>query len=106
MAKATNKTTANNLSPSDYINAIEQPQKREDAQWLLEFCERMTGEKAKMWGPSIVGCGSYHYVYHSGREGDLFLAGFAARKSALVAYLVGQIDEQDDLKQTGQTQNG
>ena len=50
-----------------------------------------------MWGSSIVGCGQYHYKYDSGREGDMFLAGFAARKASLVAYIIGEISDQDEL---------
>ncbi len=95
---AGNKTVANDCSPTEYIRTIEPEQKRADAQWLLKLCERLTGERAKMWGPSIVGCGSYHYKYVSGREGDLFLAGFSARKSSLVVYVLGYLfDEQDEI---------
>ena len=95
---AGNKTIATNNNPADYIQKVEPAQKRADAQWLLEMCERLTGERAKMWGASIVGCGSYHYKYESGREGDWLLAGFSARKSSLVVYVLGYLfDEQDEI---------
>ncbi len=93
----TNKTTETDASPDEFIAAIDNPQKREDAIWLKEFCQRLTGEPAKMWGPSIIGCGSYHYKYESGREGDLCLAAFAPRKAALVVYLGGNIPDQAEL---------
>lgn len=93
----TNKTTETDASPDEFIAAIANPQKREDAIWLKEFCQRLTGQPARMWGPSIIGCGSYHYKYESGREGDLCLAAFAPRKSALVVYLGGNIPDQAEL---------
>ena len=92
-----NKTTANDKSPAQYIAAISPATKQADAQLLLELCERLTGEKAKMWGPSMLGSGSYHYKYESGREGDMPLAAFASRASTLVVYLSGEIQEQQQL---------
>ncbi len=94
---AKNKTTANEKSTTDYIAAISPPTKQADAQWLQEMCERVAGEKAKMWGPSIVGAGAYHYKYDSGREGDMPLACFASRASTLVVYLGGEIPDQSKL---------
>ena len=94
---AKNKTVATKKSPVSYIKAISPASKQVDAQRLLEMCERLTGEKAKMWGPSIVGAGTYHYKYKSGREGNMFLAGFAARKNAIVVYLGGIIKDQQAL---------
>ena len=63
----------------------------------MQLFERVTGAPAKMWGPTMIGFGQYHYKYDSGREGDLFLAGFAPRKSELVVYLVGKIENQSAL---------
>ncbi len=94
---AQNKTVKNDLSVSDYLAAITPEQKQRDAHWLLKCCERITGEKASMWGSSIVGAGSYHYKYASGREGDMPLAAFASRSSTLVIYLGGIIPEQAQL---------
>ncbi|VAW21016.1 hypothetical protein MNBD_ALPHA11-1744 [hydrothermal vent metagenome] len=91
------KTKPTEILPADYIASISPASKQLDAQWLLETCERLTGEKAKMWGASIIGSGSYHYSYESGREGDMVLCGFSPRKAALVVYLAGNIDDQAEL---------
>ncbi len=88
-----NKTSANDASPDEFIAAIANPQKRKETLWLKNFCQRLTGKPARMWGPSMIGCGSYHYKYESGREGDMFLAGFSPRKAALVVYLGGNIPD-------------
>lgn len=94
---AENKTKPTEAAVDDYIAAIEPDRKRQDATILRSLCEDVVGEPAKMWGTSIVGCGQYHYKYDSGREGDMFLAGFAARKASLVAYIMGEISDQDEL---------
>jgi hypothetical protein len=69
-----------------FIEAIADPAKRADAKALVKLMREVTGEEAKMWGPSIVGFGSCHYVYESGREGDMPLIGFSPRKAAFVLY--------------------
>ncbi|MGH9211720.1 MAG: DUF1801 domain-containing protein [Acidimicrobiales bacterium] len=69
-----------------HLDGIAAPQRRRDAQTLLELMRRATGEEPKMWG-SIVGFGEYHYKYDSGREGDAPAAGFSARKAATVVYV-------------------
>lgn len=83
---AENKTKATVASVAAYINALTDPTRRSDAKALVQLMQRASGEKPKMWGPSIVGFGSYHYKYESGREGDMPLIGFAPRKSANVLY--------------------
>ena len=85
---ATNKTQATALSVSAYIDTIADETKRADAKALVKLMQTATGEKAKLWGPSIVGFGSYHYKYDSGREGDMPLIGFSPRKAAIVLYLM------------------
>ena len=85
---AENKTKATDASVSDFINKVENDQKREDAKSLIKLFEKITGEKAKLWGPSIIGFGQYHYKYESGREGDFMLAGFSPRKTALTLYIM------------------
>lgn len=92
-----NKTQPTAVAPSDFIAAVENQQLREDSEKLLELIQNLTGCKAKMWGPSMIGCDQYHYTYESGREGDLFIAGFAPRKSGPVIYLNGLIAEQSAL---------
>ena len=85
---AGNKTKATNLSASAYINALTDSAQRSDAKELAQLMQRASGEKPKLWGPSIVGFGVYHYRYDSGREGDMPLISFSPRKTALVLYSV------------------
>ena len=84
---AENKTKPTQISVSAFISKITYPTKRADANTLVKLMRGATGEPAKMWGPSIIGFGSYHYKYESGREGDMPLVGFSPRKSATVFYL-------------------
>lgn len=83
---AKNKTTETQNSVTDFINAVENDVKRNDAFELLKIMQEITGFGPKMWGPSIIGFGSYHYKYESGHEGDAPLAGFSPRKTAMTVY--------------------
>ena len=83
---ADNKTKPTKLSVAAYLDALTDQTKRADAKALVRLMQKATGEKPKMWGPSIVGFGSYHYTYESGREGDMPLVGFSPRKAATVLY--------------------
>jgi hypothetical protein len=83
---AKNKTTETENSVIDFINAVEDEIKRNDAFELIKIIKEETGFDAKMWGPSIVGFGSYHYKYASGHEGDAPLVGFSPRKDAFSIY--------------------
>lgn len=85
---AENKTKPTEVSVDDFINAVESPKKREDAFALKKMMEEITGEPAVMWGPSIVGFGSYHYKYATGHEGDAPIVGFSPRKAAHSLYLL------------------
>lgn len=87
MAKNTNKTTENEASVADYINTIADETQRADSFTLVNLLGEATGLPAKMWGPAIVGFGSYHYKYESGREGDAPLIAFSPRKTSLTLYL-------------------
>ncbi len=71
-----------------FLDTVTHRVRRRDAETLLELMRRVTGEPARMWGPSIVGFGEYHYVYESGREGDAPAAAFSPRKTASTVYLV------------------
>ena len=82
-----NKTKQTKVSVTAFINAIADPTKRADAKTLVKLMQSATGEKPKMWGASIIGFGSYHYTYESGREGDMPLVGFSPRKAATVLYV-------------------
>ena len=86
---AENKTQPTDASVIAFIDAVEPASRREDARTLLALFERIIGEPARMWGPSIIGFGSYHYRYDSGREGDMCRSGFSPRKANLSIYLMG-----------------
>ena len=90
---ADNKTKPTKSSVSSYINAIPDDAKRADAKALVKLMQSATGERPQMWGPSIIGFGSYHYTYASGREGDMPLVGFSPRKAATVLYIMLTSDE-------------
>ena|SRR5579859_6545215 len=83
---AENKTKPTKASVDSYIGGIQDPHQRADAKTLVKIMEIVSGEKPKMWGTAIVGFGTDHYVYESGREGDAPLIGFSARKAANVLY--------------------
>jgi hypothetical protein len=93
MSKNENKTKETKASVADFIAAVPDEAKRKDAKTLIKMMQGATGEKPKMWGPSIVGFGSVHYVYESGREGDMPLLGFSPRKPAIVIYGVAKTAE-------------
>lgn len=90
---AENKTKPTKVSVAGYLAALSDESKRADAKILMKLMQAATGEKAAMWGPSIVGFGTVHYVYESGREGDMPLLGFSPRKPALVLYGVARSAE-------------
>ncbi|KAF2509537.1 DUF1801 domain-containing protein [Flavobacterium zhairuonense] len=94
---AVNKTTETTNSVTDFINAVENEQKRKDAFQLLSIIQELTGFEPKMWGPSIIGFGSYHYKYDSGHEGDAPLAGFSPRKAAMTVYFYLPEDKREEL---------
>jgi Domain of unknown function (DU1801) len=89
MAHAELKTKATAVDVAGFIAAVENATRRADAERLLALYADATGMQPKMWGPSIIGYGQYHYVYDSGREGDMARAGFSPRKGNLVLYLMG-----------------
>lgn len=87
-----NKTRPTSASVHSYIQKITPEQKQLDCRTLDSMMERITKNKATLWGSSIIGYGSYHYKYKSGREGDWFLCGFAARKQAITIYLLCDLE--------------
>jgi Domain of unknown function (DU1801) len=91
------KTKETDNSVIEFIENIESPKKREDAYKLLDIFTETTGYKAKMWGPSIIGFGSYHYNYESGHEGDAPLVGFSPRKSKISLYFAAGDPKRDEL---------
>ncbi len=94
---AENKTQVTDVDPADFIASVEHPTRRADAETLLEMMRRVTGCQAKMWGPSIVGFGRYHYTYESGREGEYMLTGFSPRKANLVLYVMPGYEDKDEI---------
>ena len=93
-----NQTQANKSSVKAFIDALPDPSQRADAKALVKLMQSVTGEKPAMWGPAIIGFGSYHYVYDSGREGDMPLVGFSPRKAAMALYNVKGGEEGEALR--------
>ncbi|HWA33115.1 MAG TPA: DUF1801 domain-containing protein [Cyclobacteriaceae bacterium] len=84
---AKNKTNATDASVAAFIDKIDDEQKRDDAYQIIRIMQEASGFDPVMWGPSIIGFGTHHYKYASGHEGDMPVAGFSPRKSALVLYV-------------------
>ena len=91
------KTQKTNASVSAFLKSIADDDRRKDCQTLVRVMKRAVGAEPKMWGPSIVGFGHYHYKYASGRENDWFLAGFSPRKQDLTLYIMAGFDRYDAL---------
>jgi hypothetical protein len=94
---AENKTKSTKVNVDDYVDALPEEAKRTDSKTLIKLMERLTGEKPKMWGPSIVGFGNVHYKYESGREGDMPIAAFSPRKPAIAVYGMNSFPEATGL---------
>jgi hypothetical protein len=104
---ADNKTKPTELSVAAFVDAVPDQTQRADAKALVKLMQSATGEKPKMWGPSIIGFGSYHYTYESGREGDMPLTGFSPRKAATVLYgLMGSGESEALLAKLGKHTTG
>lgn len=96
------KTKPTTESVQDFLDRISDPERRQDCFAVAKVMEEITGEKPKMWGPSIVGFGTYHYKYASGREGDWPVTGFSPRKKDLTLYIMMGFEKHDELmKQLG-----
>lgn len=94
---AENKTKRTDASVKDYIAAIDDESRRKDCDALARMMTKVSGRTPKMWGPGIVGFGTYHYKYESGREGDSPLTGFSSRKGPISIYLVAGFPGQEKL---------
>lgn len=102
MAKYQAKTTETESSVAAFIKKIADAQRQKDAQVIIDIMQKQSGFPPKMWGPAIIGFGSYHYVYESGHEGDAPLIGFSPRKSEFALYLSSTFEKRDEmLKQLG-----
>lgn len=91
------KTKPTDLSVTDFLAAVEDDTRRRECRTVARIMKRVTGKRARMWGSSIVGFGSYHYRYASGREGDWFLTGFSPRKANLTLYIMSGFSRYAEL---------
>lgn len=104
---AETKTKPTQMKVADFIDAAPDAVRREDAKTLVALMSRVTGEEPVMWGPSIIGFGSYHYRYESGHEGDACRLGFSPRKAELVLYvLTGSPEQEAPLARLGKHRTG
>ncbi len=94
---ADRKTRQTDASVRDFLDGVMPERRRIEGLAVLEMMRRVTGEEPKMWGPSIIGFGQYHYRYDSGREGDSLMTGFSPRKQALTIYIMPGFDNYADL---------
>lgn len=107
MPKANNKTVPTELSVLDYLEAIENPQRKEDCIRIHDMMKEITGKEPKMWGTSIVGFGTYHYKYESGREGNMLMTGFSNRKQSITLYILGGLKKRtEQLEKLGPHKTG
>jgi len=97
MIMAEQKTRESDANVVEFLNGVTPDRRREDGLVLLDIMRRITGHEPKMWGPSIIGFGRYHYRYDSGHEGDSFLTGFSPRKQALTIYIMPGFSAYADL---------
>lgn len=101
------KTKVNDQSVAKFLGSVKEEQTRADCFAVMEMMKQATGAEPKMWGSSIVGFGSYHYRYESGREGDWFLTGFSPRKQSLTLYIMAGFEQYEELmKKLGKYKTG
>ena len=105
MAKTQNKTTETSNSVTDFINLVDDEQKRKDSLAIIKLLKKISGKPPKMWGPSIIGFDSYHYKYDSGHEGDAPLLGFSPRKAAISLYIYAATEQNKKLLEKGGGKN-
>jgi hypothetical protein len=101
-----NKTAPTPVDPRDFIGRVDDERKRKDSEELITLMQKVTGEPAKMWGPSIVGFGTFKYKYESGREGEICLTGFSPRKPSLVLYLGEVLEDAELMARLGKHKTG
>jgi hypothetical protein len=106
MAKYEMKTKRNAVDPLKFIDKLKSETKRKDSHEIVAMMQDITGEPPKMWGPSIVGFGSYRYKYASGHEGEICVTGFSPRSGSLVVYLGPGIDNDKLMAKLGKHKHG
>ena len=99
VAMSQNKTRPNTTSVTSFLDRVKDEIQRRDSYTLISIMNEITGEEPVMWGPSIIGFGSYHYKYDSGREGDMMLTGFSPRKQSLSLYIMAGFTKYEALLQ-------
>ncbi|HEY9182011.1 MAG TPA: DUF1801 domain-containing protein [Gammaproteobacteria bacterium] len=104
--KRKNKTAATTVDPIRFIDKVKSEVKRRDSHELVAMMQDIVGEPPKMWGPTIVGFGTVHYRYESGREGDVCLTGFSPRSGSLVVYLGSVIHDEKLMAKLGKHKTG
>jgi len=101
------KTKKNDASVDKFLNSVKDEKKRQDSYTILKLMKQVTKAEPKMWGTSIIGFGSYHYKYASGREGDWFVTGFSPRKQNLTLYIMSGFSKYPELmKKLGKYKTG
>ena len=104
---AENKTKPTSSSVTSFLNKISDKPLREDCYSILDMMQKASGEEPVMWGSAIIGFGTHHYVYESGREGDTVIIGFSPRKQNISLYLMGGLKNiEDELKKLGTYKTG
>jgi hypothetical protein len=104
---ADNKNKQNEGDVLAFLNSVEHPKRKEDSFAIMDMMKEITGEEPKIWGKSMVGFGSYHYTYASGREGDWFITGFSPRKQNMSLYIMAGFERYDELmKKLGKHKTG
>jgi hypothetical protein len=93
------KTKVNDASVDAFLNIVADVKKRNDCYAIIKLMSDVTKQPPKMWGPAIIGFGSYHYKYESGREGDMCAVGFSPRKANITLYLMGAVQGHPELLQ-------
>ena len=106
MVRKTNKTHATSASVDAFIARQTSETVRDDCRALIRLMHELTGEEPRMWGPTIIGFGTYHYQYASGHEGDAPLAGFSPRKPELVIYFMPEALEPEMIPRLGKHRRG
>lgn len=97
MSKVKAKTTENTNSVLDFIKTVPDPQRQKDALTIIEIMKKQSGFDPKMWGPAIIGFGSYHYKYESGHEGNAPLVAFSPRKTEFALYFPSKFEKREEL---------
>lgn len=100
------KTKVTKASVKEFLNQVPEKERREDCFAIAKMMQEITGEKPKMWGPSIVGFGTYHYKYASGHEGDWPVAAFSPRKNDLTLYIMMGFGNKELMEQLGKYKTG